>query len=762
MKLWHLTQDAPRHPLRVSQGDEVVLTVGTWPIQPNQSVYLIYVIIRPDGTTITGEKELLWEYNQGGNSYWMVNLGTFDDSYKVTYTLYGHSTEDKTVGSTYNFQVGPKIYLTILWHQHQPVYKDNSSQSNKGSYRFPWVRLHSLRDYYSMASIIMEHPEFHCNFNMTSSLLWQLRDYYENGATDRALELTLKPAEELLKKEVDEILSTFFEANWHNQIIPYHRYKELFLKRKEGESFNFQEIRDLQMWFNLCWFGKEFRDGEVVLVTGDSVDVSEYVLKGQNFTVRDINNVVDQQYRIMRAIIPLHKELQDSGQIEVSTTPFFHPILPLLIDTDGAVIDRTGAKLPNRFSRPEDAEFQVSSAIEYYIECFGKAPKGMWPAEGAVSQNSIPFYVKNGIKWIATDKGVLSKSGRFGYDAADPNILCQPYRAEQDDSAIIVFFRDTGLSDAIGFRYHDYSEPSLAAEEFISEIKSGIVSRISGSDDRILSVILDGENAWGAYKDDGRPFLHELYKKLENDPEIRTVTFSEYLVGNEKRGISSHTMLDQIKVYDLYSGSWIDEMGSAQGVDLGTWIGEEEENKAWELLGETRDFLDRYGTNTENDKLAFQSMYMAEASDWFWWLGSDHSSGSDQEFDDLFRKHLKNVYYLLGYDLPHNLNDHIVPHTIVWRHAKPVQKIQSHDLLTILTNCPGILKWKLTGSSYVSEPLKPVGGVMAGIQRYSINLGPFTDLKGQLYFVFECTYPGCDKTDICCDRKEYYVNIENK
>jgi len=207
-------------------------------------------------------------------------------------------------------------------------------------------------------------------------------------------------------------------------------YGELFVKRREGRRFSTQDLRDLQMWSNLAWFGKEFREGEVELATGETASVRDLVAKGRGFTARDIEGMIAEQFKILRAVIPLHRALQDEGRIEVVTTPFAHPILPLIVDTDEATIDRPTAKHPARFHHPEDADAQVALAVRLYRDCFGASPEGMWPAEGAVSASTVPIYARNGVRWIASDEGVLSRSGRWGYDVGDPHVLCRPYRTD--------------------------------------------------------------------------------------------------------------------------------------------------------------------------------------------------------------------------------------------------------------------------------------------------------------------------------------------
>ena len=771
MNVWHLQPDTPRTPARVSAGDWITIDIGTWPIEPGQSVTVMYGLDAEEVGTHTAVA--VWRHNAGANSYWRAELGPFTDGTVVHYQVSGRSSTGEVAGPVTDFRVGPKLHLALCWHQHQPLYKNLSQADPRGSYTQPWVRLHATRDYYSMAALVAEHAELHITINITPVLLWQIEDYVERGATDRALELTRTPAESLTIADQLELLATFFDADWHNQIFPHARYKELFTQQQNARAFSPQDLRDLQMWFNLTWFGKEFRDGEVTLATGERASARRFVDQQRGFTLWDVEAMLAEQMKIMRAIVPLHRRLQDSGQIEVATTPFYHPILPLLIDSDAAILDRPGATKPVRFARTEDAIVQLRRAVEHYVHCFGRPPHGMWPAEGAVSQSVIPLAADAGMSWMASDGGVLARSGAWGYRADDPDVLCQPYRAEEGDARVTVFFRDAWLADHIGFHYQRYGDYDAAARRFLSQIKERFAHRLPGEEDRVLTVVLDGENAWGAYRDDARPFLHALYGVLERDKDVRTVTFREYIEGNAARNVNAHPIDGLRQVHALATASWIDELGSLPGVDLGTWIGEPEENRAWDLLREARNELERAETPSESTARAFESLYAAEGSDWFWWFGQDQDSGNDAMFDDLFRLHLVTSYRARGALVPRQLHEHIVPRTVTWTMTAPLAAIQPGDRLVIRTNCQGSITWWTTGMTddarggarapevqrEAEQPLRLVGGVMAGVGRYQAVLGPYRLEDGTVRFRFRCTRPECDRKSACCRGEEHEVAI---
>ncbi len=752
MEIWHLAADTPRLPRQPSAGEPVRLQVGTWPVGPGQSVRVEVRVRHAGGCEENSRAEGVWRNNHGPNSYWKVELGPFRDGDEVEYAVRGTNPDGEATGGDFSFRVGPKIHLALLWHQHQPLYKELGRRRQRGSYRFPWVRLHALRDYYGMAALLEEHPDVHVTINLTPVLLWQIEDYAAKGATDRALELTLRPAHQLSAAQREELLGTFFEASWHTQIYPWPRYRELLEKRGAGRRFSRADLRDLQMWFNLAWFAPEFQQGDVALPDGSVASVRRWVEKQQGFSSTEIEEMVAEQRKILRNVVPLHRGLQERGQVEVSTTPFFHPILPLVADTDTAQLDLEGSVHPTRFARSGDAAAQVQRAVDLYTQQFGRAPRGMWPAEGAVGQSVVAHFAEAGVEWIATDRGVLQRSGRFGYDTDDPNVLCRPYRAEDSSGrAVAVFFRDTALSDQIGFHYQRYEKAEDAAWAFVRELKDRFARQVEDPPNRVVCVALDGENAWGGYPGQGRPFLHALYGALAADPEIRTVSFAEYIEGRAERRVPAHPVPELPRVHDLFHASWIDETGSAPGNDLGTWIGEPEENRAWDLLREAAACLDKLGATPGTHPQAYEALLAAEGSDWFWWLGDDQASDSDADFDDLFRGHLKAVYRAAGRRPPRSLDRHIVPHAPIWTFASPVRSIQAGDRLVVRTNCPGRLEWG-TGAEapWASAELIAAGGVMVGTHRYGITLGPFAASDRWVEFRFRCAHPGCTGEAPCC------------
>jgi alpha-amylase/alpha-mannosidase (GH57 family) len=609
-----------------------------------------------------------------------------------------------------------KGYIALLWHQHQPMYRDPLVR-DRVSMRMPWVRLHAARDYYQMAHLVGEQPGMSLTINLTPVLLKQL-EMYAAGARDRLMDLSLRDKTKLTPDECAEMINGSFDVNHRRQISGDRRYEELYEKLLNQEVFSVQELRDLAAIYNLSWIGQVFRDGPFTLETGDIIDLRDYFEKPEGFTEGEIEAIIDAQLKIAAAVIPLHKRLAEEDCIELSTTPFYHPILPLVNDSDEAIIDRPGTGHPPRFNRTNDAEAQVRLALDYFESLFGFRPPGMWPAEGAVGESILPLFADNGIEWIASDEGVLKRSGDWRYPTDDPATVLRAYSTSAEGLAI--YFRNTRLSDDIGFMYQSYEDDEEAVANLVANACALCQAAAENSgDDAILSVILDGENCWGGYPKQGVSFLKALYRNLAKSDDLAPVTFSEYIKGNEERDIEPHPVKSLQRVDDLACASWIDEVGSAPGNDLGTWAGENEENRAWRLLGEARRAIDDEADGSTKQK-ATEYILIAEGSDWFWWLGDDHGSGSDAEFDSLFRDNLKAVYYVLGRIPPPELDEPITPRRVIWSEDKPVAP-STGDLFAVKWDKPGLVHFGVNGWQDVRDvSVKPTAGVMGSQVSYFV------------------------------------------
>ncbi len=531
-----------------------------------------------------------------------------------------------------------RVFLTFLWHMHQPYYKDPET----GVYSMPWVRLHGVKDYYGMVAILEEFPLVHQTFNLVPSLLEQIRDYTENNALDRVIELTLKPAKDLNEQEKIEILSRFFRLNRENMIFPYPRYYELFLSGGRGQAnnsipqgFTERDWRDLQVWYNLIWISPLYRNP----------DIQPFFEKGSNFSEKDKAHLLELHTEILKSIIPLYRDFAKKGQIELTTSPFYHPILPLLQDTDVAKESLPSTELPqNRFRHPEDAEFQISEGLRYFLDVFGITPSGMWPSEGSVSQNIAEMISKHDVEWIATDEAILSRS--IGEDLSNDikqrvKLLYKPYKLRFGERELCVIFRDNVLSDLIGFVYHSWSE-NRASRDMVSKLKViRDTAEELGIDSILVPIVMDGENCWEFYRNNGIEFLRKLYEAIGNEEWISAVSVGEYL---RNQSVS----FGEIKY--LHPGSWIN-------ANFRIWIGHSEDNKAWDELYKARELVgERFQERSDIWDAVRKELMIAEGSDWCWWYGDEHSSEESGEFDRLFRSRLGHIYELLELDVPDSLS----------------------------------------------------------------------------------------------------------
>jgi alpha-amylase/alpha-mannosidase (GH57 family) len=524
----------------------------------------------------------------------------------------------------------PQTYLMLLWHMHQPYYKDLA----EGVYTMPWVRLHTLKDYYGMVGVLRDFPSVHTTFNLVPSLVLQIEDYARGTAREPACELAFKRAAEMTLADREAFLDSAFQINRENLLNRYPRFRELAEKaHKSGlagaaKLFTPQELVDLQVLSQVAWFDEIFLAGDP--------EVGRLVKKERGYSEDDKALVWNKEIDLFNTTLEECGEAADRGQIELSTSPFYHPILPLLCDTAIAQESHPGVKLPRRrFCHPEDARDQLRMAVELHERVFGRRPRGLWPSEGSVSDEVLRLAAEEGFAWAATDEGVLGRSKQMGFFRRGDGTLqggeelYRPHVFSSGGRSISLFFRDHQLSDLIGFVY-SRMDAQAAAADLHDRIKAA--GRSTGRRPAVVSVILDGENAWEYYRGNGREFLKAFYGRLASDPEIRAVTASEALE------IAEPGALDHI-----VPGSWIN-------ANYDIWIGADEDNRAWDLLSEARDFYAQHADEAKPEarRLAQQELWVAEGSDWCWWYGPEHSTANDEQFDLLYRKHLSNIYRLLG------------------------------------------------------------------------------------------------------------------
>jgi alpha-amylase/alpha-mannosidase (GH57 family) len=601
-----------------------------------------------------------------------------------------------------------EVSLAFFWHQHQPYYPDDLTGENL----MPWVRLHGTKDYWGMAMLLREVPEMHCTINLVPSLLTQLLAFTEHGHADRHLQVSRTPADGLSEEDANYLLDNFFMVHPDQMIRPYKRYHELYQKRGLGidppelarKRFNKKDLIDLQVWSNLVWIHP--------LAFERDAELAGFRDKGRHWTEKEKLWLLDKQLELLRQVVPLHRELQERGQVELTTTPFYHPILPLLWDKRLARRAMPDVALPKHLEGyPEDGIEHLRSAAVFHEKLFGRKPRGMWPSEGSVCQEIIPHVADAGIQWMATDEEILSCSTN-GWVSRDgngylrnPEMLYRPWRVEHQGKSLQIVFRDHAMSDQIGFHYQRY-QAEHAVNDFVGKLEAiGKATRgNAGHRPSLVSIILDGENCWEYYPNAGVDFLRGLYRRVIQHPKITPMRVGDYL--------KKYPATD--KLGTLFPGSWIQH-------NFGIWIGHPECNQAWDRLYQTRQFLVRatqQKRGTEQQRAdAWREMHIAEGSDWFWWFGDDHSSAQDALFDRLFRKHLQNVYTVLDAEPPAEL-------------ARPIS--QGYRPPRTYTEPTGLLRVKINGRRSYFEWIN-AGHLVCQGARGTMSMGTDT-IVSDLYF----------------------------
>lgn len=552
-----------------------------------------------------------------------------------------------------------KLLINIYWHMHQPDYRDLIT----GEYILPWTYLHAIKDYSDMAHHLEANVKARVTFNFVPILLDQLEDYvvqFDTGVIKDPLlrMLGADNLDHLSTEHCELIIDSCFKSHHEKMLSPYVAYQRLYHLYQVASQgtddlslqyFSGQYKSDLLVWYHLAWMGESIKRSNRLVQT--------LIAKGSHFNVKDRQALFKLVGEIIRNLIPRYKTLQQKGQIEISSTPHHHPILPLLLDFNSTLDAMPNADLPHaqKYSGGDlRAISHVQQAQASHARRFGEKPVGMWPAEGSISKDALLLLAKQGVKWAASGETVLTnslqKSNPKKALISHHDYLYKPYKISSGTDEIVCFFRDDRLSDKIGFEYSKMHSTD-AVNDFIKDLEQ-VRTTFQAQENPVVSVILDGENAWEYYPYNGHYFLTELYQALTNHPDIEMVTQSEILQAIEDPSKSPYKVFCG-NLPEIAAGSWV--YGT-----FSTWIGSKDKNRGWDLLCEAKLAYDQVVQNgsltAEQIKLCEDQLAVCEGSDWFWWLGDYNSAASISSFDNLYRRNLSNLYVLLKLPVPINLS----------------------------------------------------------------------------------------------------------
>ena len=526
-----------------------------------------------------------------------------------------------------------KLKVAILWHQHQPYYK------YKNEFLLPWVRLHGIKDYYDLPALMNNYPSVKQTINLVPSLMMQIDDYINGVTSDKIQRLTRIPARQLTDADKVKIIEKFFIINYNNFVKPNYRYDELFHicsnKKNALEQMQPCDWLDLQVWYNLAWLGQ---------ISKNLPFPQRLLRKQKNFTEEEKLLLLDFHNEILRKITKEMASLKQLGQIEISCSPLQHPILPLLCDSNSALESMPRATLPDPiYKYPEDAKAQIKNGIDYYKKIFGAKPSGMWPSEGSVSNQVLELIAEQNVQWLATDEDILAASMGDNYRSIYKYF---PHEIDTLRGSVTMFFRDHNLSDKIGFTYSSWNGYDAACNfrEELFAIRNNIIHNLGEDalDSAVVPIILDGENCWEFYHENGIHFLRELFSMFENTSEIETTLFSECL------NLPIPNFLPSIN--GIRAGSWIN-------ANFNIWIGHQDDINAWNMLSKVRKLVEdnKHKLSPEQLEKIMNEIYIAEGSDWFWWYGPEHDAPNKPDFDVIYRWRIAEIYKMLGVEPPANL-----------------------------------------------------------------------------------------------------------
>ncbi|HEX4755254.1 MAG TPA: glycogen/starch synthase [Candidatus Dormibacteraeota bacterium] len=534
------------------------------------------------------------------------------------------------------------LAVALVWHMHQPWYRDDVA----GQFVLPWVRRRAAKDYLHMLQVLERHPDMRVTINMVPSLLAQLELYGGGDVSDADRDLCLRAADELTGVERAFLVAAAAHDDYGRRVALLSPYIELVsrLAGSDVASARVDDIRDLQLWTLLAWIDPDQIRADPALLA--------LAQRGRGFTESDKHTVDRAQLTLLRAVIPAYREAVAWGRVEPMTSPFHHPILPLLIDASSARVATPDIALAEPpLHAPRDAGEQVRRGLDSFERVVGRRPAAMWPPECAVSPQTAALMHSCGVRFSISDELVLDHT--LGHRARNTGEL---YRPHADPSGLSMVFRDAELSNLIGFTYQSMPGEAAAAD-LLARLTAIAHSGPEDGAQRLVTIALDGENFKDFYAENATPFLDALYTGLVASTELQSVHIGAFL---------DHDT-DPPGLTTLWTGSWVD-------ADLRTWIGDQPHTRAWTLLAMTRDTLLRVDAPSAHPR-AWDELLIAESSDWFWWFGEHHDSGFDASWDELFRTHLRNAHILAGLDVPPAVDQPVIASTAIGHDCAPLRSI---------------------------------------------------------------------------------------
>lgn len=548
-----------------------------------------------------------------------------------------------------------RLQVVLCWHMHQPEYRDLLS----GEYQLPWTYLHVIKDYVDMVAHLEQVPAARAVVNFAPVLLDQIADYaaqihgYLKDATalrDPLLAALDAPALPVRTEQRLDLIKMCLRANRGRMIDPYPPFKHLahmadWLKDEPAavEYFSEQYLGDLLVWYHLAWMGETVRRQDA--------RIDRLMKKGSGYTLHERHELLIVIGELAGGVIGRYRALAERGQIEISVNPYAHPIVPLLLDLNSARESSPDAPLPLLPAYPDGearARWHIERGIATFERHFGFRPRGCWPSEGSVSGAALSLFNEYGFQWAATGGGVLGKSLQAaGIDARQDRARTwyRPYKIAGGGD-IACFFRDDALSDNVGFTYATWHGDDAVAN-LVHQLET-IADQVDDRQTYLVPIILDGENAWEYYPNNGYYFLNALYQKLSAHPRLELTTFSDYLQKGGQAG----------SLPRLTAGSWV--YGT-----FSTWIGDADKNRAWDILGAAKQAFDkslRSGYLVGEARAAAEhQLAVCEGSDWCWWFGDYNPAATVSDFERLYRLHLANLYHLIGEEPPDYLT-HAISH----------------------------------------------------------------------------------------------------